>query len=288
MSLWLDFMGAQIRFVPTPTYGRVRIAEAGDPTKPRLILLHGIGGHLEAYCKNVVALSDEFHVIAYDYVGHGRSAKLEIDYSPDLLVDQLKELLDVLGIDKPHLSGESLGGWVAGIFATKYPDRVDRLILNTAAGLPILTDKGRQDLAELARLSKEAAKHGVSYESIQNRMKWLFHPNNYGMITDELINVRLSHYTQPDMVKVAPRVNAMMAMAEQRLTPLEQIRCETLFLWTDHNPVHDVETARICAKKVAKAQLYIMKNDSCHWPQYEHPEEFNKVTRLFLQTGQLP
>lgn len=288
MSLWLDFMGAEVRYIQTPTYGKVRVAEAGDPANPPLLFLHGIGGHLEAYCKNLVALSDEFHVIAYDYVGHGMSEKLEIEYTPLVLVDHLKEVMDVFGIQKAHLSGESLGGWVSGIFATEYPERVDRLMLNTAAGLPILTEKGKQDLADLARLSKEAAKQGMNYEAIQNRMKWLFHPNNYDMITDELIRTRLAHYTHPDMAKSAPRVNAMMAVHDDYLTPLEKIQCETLFLWTEDNPVHDVETARICSTKVPNAQMYVMKQDSCHWPQYEHPQEFNDVARMFFKSGKIP
>ena len=43
--------------------------------------MHGIGGHLEAYAKNVLPLSSDFHVVAFDFVGHGLSAKpLDIDY----------------------------------------------------------------------------------------------------------------------------------------------------------------------------------------------------------------
>ena len=96
--------GAEIRFLQTNNFGRVRIAEAGNPENETLIFLHGIGGHMEAYAKNVVALSDQFHVVAYDYVGHGYSEKLEIDYSVQVLVDQLGEVMDALGVDKAHLS----------------------------------------------------------------------------------------------------------------------------------------------------------------------------------------
>ena len=56
-------------------YGKTRIVEAGKGNKETLIFLHGVGGHCEAYAKNVVTLSDEFHVVAYDYVGHGLSDK---------------------------------------------------------------------------------------------------------------------------------------------------------------------------------------------------------------------
>ncbi|MEL0081898.1 MAG: alpha/beta hydrolase [Gammaproteobacteria bacterium] len=287
MSLWLDFTGAEIRYIQTKNYGRVRIAEAGDPANETLIFLHGIGGHMEAYAKNVVALSDQFHVVAYDYVGHGYSEKLEVDYSVDLLVEHLGEVMDALGVDKAHLSGESLGGWTSGTFACRYPERVLRLMLNTSAGFPILTDKGRADMADLARLSKEAAKAGVNYESIENRMKWLFNANNYHMITDELVNTRLNIYTQPEMASVAPRINAMMATHDDNLIPLDQIKAETLLLWTVDNPVHGVEVAEYGVEKIANAQMYVMKNDSAHWTQYEQPQDVNPFDRSCFGSGKI-
>lgn len=287
MSLWLDFLGAEIRYIQTKSFGRVRIAEAGDPSKETLIFLHGIGGHLEAYAKNVVALSDQFHVVAYDYAGHGFSEKLEVDYSVHMLVEHLAEVMDALGVDKAHLSGESLGGWTSGTFAGKYPGRVRRLMLNTSAGFPILTDKGREEMADLARLSKAAAQAGVSFEGIENRMKWLFNKNNYAMITEELVNTRLRIYTQPEMAAVAPRINAMMASHDNNLIDLDAIKAETLLLWTVDNPVHGVEVGEYGAEKIASAQLYVMKNDSAHWPQYEQPEEFNPIARSFFSTGKV-
>lgn len=287
MSLWLDMMGAEIRFVDTPSFGRTRIAEAGSKDLPALFFLHGIGGHLEAYAKNVVALSDRFHVIAYDYIGHGLSAKKKMEYTPIVLSEHLGELMTALGIQRAHLSGESLGGWVSGFFAGRHPERVDRLILNTAAGLPVLTAKGREDLEALRTLSQKAAGTQPSYESVQARMRWLFHPDNHGMITDELIHTRLRMYLQPELREVSPMVLSMIGRHDEFLTPLEKIRSETLFLWTIDNPVHDVETARISSTKVAHGQLYVIKSNAGHWPQWEAVDEFNEVTAKFLTTGRI-
>ena len=283
MSLWLDMIGAEIRIVETKSFGETRIAEAGREHQNVIIFMHGIGGHLEAYAKNVVALSDAFHTIAFDFVGHGKSNRLVVDYSPSMLVQHLAELMDALDIPKANLSGESLGGWVAGLFASEYPQRVERLMLNTAAGLPILTEKGQQDLQELVDLSQKAASQGPpTHDSVHNRMKWLFHVNNHAMISEELINTRLHYYSQPGMREVAPKVLAMIGKHDDYLIPLDKLACETLFLWTEDNPVHDVETARISSEKVGNAQLYVMKADAAHWPQYEAAEEFNRVTREFF------
>jgi HOMODA hydrolase len=281
-------LGATVRTVETRSFGAVRIAEAGMQHAETVFFMHGIGGHLEAYARNIVALSDHFHTVAYDFIGHGLSAKPLLDYTPALLVSHLGELMDALELPDAHLCGESLGGWVSGLFAAQYPQRVRRLILNTSAGLPILTDKGRQDLQDLVDLSRKAATQGPpTYEGIFNRMKWLFHPNNHAMISDELVNTRLRFYSQPGMKDIAPRVLGMIPMHDDYLIPLERLQAESLFLWTTDNPVHDVETARQSAAKVKGAQLYVMRAEAAHWPQYEAADEFNGVVRGFLANGKI-
>jgi HOMODA hydrolase len=285
MSLWLDLLGAEIRFVDTPSFGRVRIAEAGRGREP-LLFLHGIGGHLEAYAKNVVPLAADFHTIAYDYVGHGLSALRPFD-SPLVLVEHLRELLDGLGIPRANLSGESLGGWVSGHFAVRHPDRVKRIMLNTAAGIPIATEKGRADLEALKALSAKNVQQTPTTESVRARMHWLFHPKNHAMVDDELVGTRLRFYLQPQMREVMPKVLSMIPRHDEFLIPLERVQCETLFLWTADNPVHDVESARRACARVAHGQFYLMKSDAAHWPQYEAAEEFNAVTRKFFATGRI-
>jgi pimeloyl-ACP methyl ester carboxylesterase len=91
----------------------------------------------------------------------------------------------------------------------------------------------------------------------------------------------------PMMKDIAPRVLAMIPMHDDYVIPLEQIRAETLFLWTTDNPVHDVETARRSAAQVPSAKLCVMKADAAHWPQYEAPEEFNGVVARFLASGEI-
>jgi pimeloyl-ACP methyl ester carboxylesterase len=288
MSLWLDFFGSEIRYVQTPTFGHVRIAEAGRGNPEALILLHGIGGHIEAYAKNVMALSDQYHVVAMDFVGHGLSNKpTTVDYTPQTYARQVAEVMDTLGIRRAHMSGESLGGWVSGFFATMYPDRIDRHVMNTAAGIPVVSEKGRQDQRNLEELSKKATGKTPTYESVLARMQWLLHKNNWGLLNEELVNTRLALYLQPELREVAPLIYKLIHSHDDYLIPLERVKCETLYLWTRDNPVHDLETAKASVARTPNAQLYVMEADSCHWPQYEAPDEFNLVMRQFLSTGRI-
>lgn len=290
MSLWLDFLGAEIRHVDTPSFGQVRVAEAGRGNAEALFLMHGIGGHIEAYARNVVALADRFHVIAFDFVGHGLSAKrADIDYMPATYAAQLAELMDVLGIAAAHISGESLGGWVAGLFAERFPQRVKRLVLNTAAGIPIVSEKGYQDLRDLDELNRKNFGKPPTVESVRMRMQWLMHENNWHLVNDELIGSRLALYLRPEFQKSAPQVFGMMKRQdelEKQMIALETLRCDTLYLWTHHNPIHDLEAAKAACSRTPGAKLYVMQADAAHWPQYESPAEFNAVMRRFLDTGE--
>ncbi len=289
MSLWLDFLGAEIRYVDTPSFGVVRIAEAGREHAETLFLMHGIGGHIEAYAKNMVALADRFHVVAFDFVGHGLSAKRsDIDYMPMAYVAQLAELMDVLGVAAAHISGESLGGWVAGLFAERHPQRVKRLVLNTAAGIPIVSEKGLQDVRDLDELNRRNFGKPPSVESVRQRMQWLMHESNWHLVDDELIGSRLALYQRPEFQKTAPQVFGMMKRQEEldrQMIELESLRCDTLYLWTHHNPIHDLDAAEAACARTPGAKLYVMQANAGHWPQYEAPDEFNAVMRRFLSTG---
>ena len=287
MSLWLDMLGTEIRFLKTKSFGRIRIAEAGKPGAETILFQHGINGHLEAYAKNLIALAKDFHVVAFDYVGHGLSDKPELEYTPHLLAEQLGELMDALGLESAHLSGESLGGWVSALFAVKYPHRVKRLMLNTAGGLPVVSEKGKADLKNLIALNERNVNNIPTEQSVRARLEWLMHENNRRLVNDELIGLRLDIYLRPETRVVAPIINRIINRHDEFLIPVEQIKNQTLFLWTVDNPIHDLETAKASSDRVAGCQLYVMKGDSAHWPQYEVPEEFNAVTTEFFKTGRV-
>jgi HOMODA hydrolase len=287
MGLWTDFLGAEVRFAATPSFGRTRIAEAGKANEEVLILMHGIGGHLETYAKNLIPLSERFHVIAFDFVGHGLSEKrLDIAYTPDLYAEHLREVMDALGVERIHISGESLGGWVAGKFAVRYPQRTLRVVLNTAAGMPIVSEKGRQDLANLVELSKRSAGQQLTFEAVQARMCWLVHEKNWSILDEEHINTRLRIYADRASQRAAALVQQQLSnTTDAELVPYERLSAETLFLWTRSNPIHDLEAAKAACARTPKGSLYVMQGVAAHWPQFEAPGEFNTIVQKFLSSG---
>jgi pimeloyl-ACP methyl ester carboxylesterase len=113
---------------------RVRLQRAG--TGRPLLYLHGafeVGGWLEASSR----LAESLDVIAPDHLGFGGSERPPwLDTVEDLAYHTV-DLLDALRVERAHLVGVDLGGWLAAELALRFPHRVDRLVLIGPAGLKI-------------------------------------------------------------------------------------------------------------------------------------------------------
>ncbi len=94
---------------------------------PALILLHGLGDNPHVFDDLAGAFTDRFHVIAYARRGHGRS-DTKAPYDTATLTEDLRALMDALGIPKANLVGWSMGGNEITTMAVKYPKRVARLV----------------------------------------------------------------------------------------------------------------------------------------------------------------
>lgn len=101
-----------------------------------LILLHGNGEDMTYFTHQVDEFSDAFRVIAVDTRGHGRTPRGEAPFTIRQFADDLKCFMDTHEIEKAHILGFSDGGNIAMCFALKYPERVERLILNGANLFP--------------------------------------------------------------------------------------------------------------------------------------------------------
>lgn len=102
----------------------------GNEDDPVVVLLHGGGPSMWIWDRQIEPLLNSgFRVLRFDRYGVGYSKRIR-EYSWEIFTEQLHELLDSLHIEsKVHIAGRSLGGRFAACFATKYPDRVDKLAI---------------------------------------------------------------------------------------------------------------------------------------------------------------
>jgi pimeloyl-ACP methyl ester carboxylesterase len=104
---------------------------SGEP----LALIHGVGASLEVWDGVASRLRDRYRIVRYDQRGHGQSEKATGPYAVEDFAGDLRALLDVLGIERAHVAGHSLGGLVAQSFALDYPGRLRKLaLISTVAG----------------------------------------------------------------------------------------------------------------------------------------------------------
>lgn len=123
------------KYVDT-TYGKTYLIEAGDYTKPPMFLFHGSCSNTSMWFSDIITLSKYYHVFGVDIIGEaGHSYENRLDIKSDDYADWIKEILDVLGIKKAIIMGNSFGGWLSLKFAIKYPERVLKLILIAASGI---------------------------------------------------------------------------------------------------------------------------------------------------------
>jgi len=293
-TLWSDLLGSQVHYVGR--HFRTRVVEAGDG--PALVLLHGIGGHAEAYARNVVRLGETFRAMAIDLVWHGFSGKPPYVGGRDIqtYAEQVLDLLDDQGIARAHVEGESLGGWVGMYLALEHPDRVDHLVLNTTAGVQWRADTMAEHGERGARHNHAAGRELLGQRSLQainepsratirRRLEWLMASPD--RVTDELVDVRYRIYTEPETQAALKAVfeNAFGGVGPERRHIAEDelalIRTPTLVLWTDKNPGTGPDVGRRIAERIPGARFALIE-DAAHWPQWEKPEEHDAIVGEFL------
>lgn len=96
-----------------------------------LLLLHGNGGSMKFFSKQIRALKKECCVICMDTRGHGRSGKTGEEFDFEVLADDVFQVLSVLHIDQADILGFSDGANIALVFAKNHPQMVKKLILNS-------------------------------------------------------------------------------------------------------------------------------------------------------------
>jgi 2-hydroxy-6-oxonona-2,4-dienedioate hydrolase len=284
-TMWSDLAtsGFEVTF-PVVDGVRTRVLTAGSG--PALLLLHGTGGHLETYQKNVTELSQHFQVIVPDMIGHGYTDRPDVDYTLDDYADHLFALLDHFGVSTAYLSGESIGGCIAAWMALRSPERAAALVLNTG----ILERPDEAGLAQLADLEVRTARlvDELTLDVVRRRMEWLV--LDPSVMTDEMIRIRYDIYSQPGMVDdVVKILHAVLEMNRGLYCGgdyidakrLPEISCPTLVLWSDHNPGKPYERVKPAIDSIPNVKVHVVA-DAAHWPQFEQPQVVNRHMIDFL------
>jgi pimeloyl-ACP methyl ester carboxylesterase len=272
-------------------HGQLCLVVPGDED---VVLIGGITGHVGGWARNVVPLAEQgLHVHAIDLIGHGFTDKpLDVSYTAPLFTEHVIAFLDALGIERAHLVGQSLGGWVSLHTARTRPERVSKLVHVTGAGI-LLDDEARaaesKAVGDQVRTVTQKALEEPTREKVRARLEWLM--ADPATVTDELVESRYRIYTLPDSRAAMPKLvaeapgeaNRPYLLTEDDLRAIEH---ETLVLWSDKNPTTPAEVGRRAAEILPNGSFGLI-DDAGHWPMFEQPEAFNRIVGAFL-TGRRP
>ncbi|HOW93320.1 MAG TPA: alpha/beta hydrolase, partial [Mycolicibacterium fallax] len=165
------------------------------------------------------------------------------------------------------------------VLAFAYPDRIARLVLNTAGG----SQADPEVMARIRTLSM-AAVEAPTWETVAARIKWLMADKSKDY--DDIVASRQAIYRQPGFLGAMSDIMALqdpVIRARNIIGPevYGSIGAPTLVLWTSDDPTADVTEGRRIASMIPGARFEVMP-DCGHWPQYEDPANFNRIHLDFL------
>jgi 2-hydroxy-6-oxonona-2,4-dienedioate hydrolase len=251
---------------------KIRYLEAGDAAKPTVILLHGLGGNAENWQFNIAALSLNYHIIAPDQVGFGKSDKPLIKYRVGTYVDFLDKFMSELKIEKASLVGNSMGGWVAGLFAVKYPNKVEKIILADAAGITPAATINYDDIYQLNNSTRD---------EVRANLKRIFYnplyANNEALV-DQFLTARI---TTGDGYTINSLIDSIKRKEDFLDTRLGEIKKPTLVIWGKQDGLLPLSDGEKFNKGIVNSQFIVF--DQCgHAPMVEKAADFNQAVLKFL------
>lgn len=260
------------------------VADTG--TGPPVVLLHGGGpgaSGVSNYSRNIEPLAQHFRVLVPDMPGYGRSAK-GVDGSDPFgyLADHIRGMLDVLGIDRAHLVGNSYGGACALRLALDTPHRVDKLVLMGPGGVG--TTRG---------LPRPASKACSAITAATGRA-WTSCARSFTRISSTTAMPCRTRSSKPGTSpRSTPRSSPTRPCNARRV----RARCGG---WTSPGPtasqagdadagdvgrddkVNKPRGAAMLGRRMPNADVLLTANTG-HWVQWERADFFNAVTTAFLK-----
>lgn len=212
----------------------------GEP----LILLHGNGENVDYFAGQIDVFARDYHVYALDTRGHGQTPRGDAPFTIRQFADDLLAFMDAHGIGKAHILGFSDGGNIAMVFAMKYPERVDKLILDGA------------------NLDAGGVKRSIQ---IPIEIGWRI--------------AKLFARKSEDAKRNAEMLGLMVNDPNVRAEELSAIQAKTLVIAGTKDMIKEEHT-RLIARNIKDSRLVILEGD--HFIANKCPEAFNRAVLDFL------
>ena len=231
-----------------------------------IVLLHGFAANKDTWLRFVRGLPRHYRIISFDLPGHGDSGfSADYDYRPAVLAQRIAAAVDMLGLDRFHIAGNSLGGWVSTLIAANQPRRIMSLALIDAAGVfpPIasdlqsMLDDGQNPLLVNDRAGFDELMDMVFYR--RPPMPW--------PIPQALTRMAQNHYDRNTKM-----FDDIYANLEETIDLLPGLDMPTLVLWGADDRILHVSSTEVYDSHLPRSEVIVMPNCG-HCPILERARE---------------
>ena len=249
-----------------------------------LFLIHGFGAKKESWIAQVPELSKHFKVIRLDNRGAGKSDRPKTEYTMEIFADDIKNLMNHLGIEKANVCGWSLGGMIVQNFVLKYPNRVNKVILiNTNYGFP---DASGPEVYKNMRLSELEVKKEDPAKAWWSGTRSSFHlkfrkqmeaaPSKkwYGVWSAEDL-IKESSINPPTVKDINMQAGALKT--HNTFDRLDTIKNPTLLLTASHDRLTPKSSMEQIHEKIPNSTLVVIEKAGHSSPLEKTPEVNQRI-----------
>ena len=247
---------------------RLAYVDIGEASLPPLLLIHGFTDSSRTWSGITDALPG-YRLIMPDLRGHGDSSAPEDGYTSAHFADDMRQLLDTLGITQCPIIGHSLGGMIAQTFAAGFPDRVEKLILIGTSAAP--ANKVTLDLsAEIDSLQPP-----IDPES-PFMLQWYANP---GQVDETFLATLRREAARIPIHVLKQTMNAVRSTS--LLGDTQNITAPTLLIWGDADPFFGGNEQQEMRDAIANCSIAVLPGMG-HNPFWEEPQQLAEMMLAFL------
>jgi len=255
--------------------------------KPVAFVLHGGPGLDHSYFKPWLSpLAEDFQLVYIDHRGTGRSERVPLETCTiEQMADDLEELRKQLGLGKITLIGNSFGGMWAQVYAVRYPENLDRLILITTSPSNSFWESAAVELEARATPEQKAVGPSLFEGKVTSEEEfmawWEVMLPLYFYKWDDSIGGQMIKRGVDDPLVAAYMFENEIPKYDVR-NQLHLVTVPTLVCSGRHDWVTPVNECEAVAELIPNAELVLFEK-SGHMPFIEEPDKFVEVVRDFLK-----
>ncbi len=250
---------------------------------PAVVFAHGAGGNHMSWWQQVPVFARRYRCVTFDHRGFGLSGDGPDGPGPAAFVEDLRALLDHLGIQETFLVGQSMGGWTCMGFTLAHPQRVRALVMaNTLAGLRravwlAASEEERARAQALWQQRRLGRRRALAFAFTRQHPHLAFLYKQIRLLSEEgLQRLPTQEYVQ--------RLRALEREPEgaASLEALASMRTPVLFIGGEYDDIMPVPLMEVAVRLIPRARLVVVPGTG-HSVYFEAPATFNRIVLEFFR-----